>query len=78
MQPPQGALPTLYAATADAAMPGGYYGPDGMGNLRGYPVPNKPATISSDAALAAQFWTRSEELVDLRCPDFAQQPNVVA
>ena len=48
MRPWQGALPSLYAAVAEGAEPGGYYGPHGLGNLRGYPVPNKPATVSSD------------------------------
>ena len=32
-----GALPQLFAATAPAAKPGGFYGPGGLGNLKGYP-----------------------------------------
>ncbi len=72
MRPWQGALPSLYAAVAEGAEPGGYYGPHGLGNLRGYPVPNKPATVSSDGELAARLWALSERLVDLRCPDLSK------
>ncbi len=63
MQPWQGALPTLFAAVAREATNGGYYGPDGLGSMRGYPVPNEPAEVSRDADLARRFWTASEELV---------------
>ena len=68
MQPWQGALPTLYAAVADEAEPGRYYGPHGLGTLRGYPVLNKPADQSLDADLAARLWTLSEELVGVHVP----------
>ncbi|MEM1415931.1 MAG: oxidoreductase, partial [Myxococcota bacterium] len=51
MKPWQGALPTLYAAVADVT-PGGYYGPDGLGNMRGYPAANAPAKHSLDAPAA--------------------------
>ncbi len=74
MKPWQGALPTLHAAVAPEAEPGAYYGPHGLGNTRGYPVPNKPAKESHDARLAARLWTLSEGLVDLRCPDLAKRP----
>jgi len=66
MKPWQGALPTLYAAVAEEAEPGGYYGPDGFSNWRGYPAPNEPAEASADAEAAKQLWELSEELVDLR------------
>ncbi len=77
MQPWQGALPTLYAAVAEGAEPGAYYGPDGRANIRGYPAPNKPAPVSIDAGLAANLWALSQELVGLRCPDLSRQPAVV-
>jgi NAD(P)-dependent dehydrogenase (short-subunit alcohol dehydrogenase family) len=69
MQPWQGALPTLYAAVADAVEPGGYYGPHGIGGLRGYPVKAKPAADSVNPAYAKRLWTLSEEFVGLKMPD---------
>lgn len=69
MEPWQGALPTLYAAVSDRAEPGGYYGPHGFGNWRGYPAPNRPSRVSTDRELAARLFTISEALVDIRCPD---------
>ncbi|ANM31737.1 hypothetical protein ABI59_22535 [Acidobacteria bacterium Mor1] len=62
MQPWQGALPTLYAAVAPEATGGGYYGPDGLGTMRGYPAANKPARISMDAVAAERLWAVSERL----------------
>jgi hypothetical protein len=38
-----GALPTLYAAVAAEAVAGGYYGPDGIAELKGYP----PAALNT-------------------------------
>ncbi|MBW0450950.1 hypothetical protein [Paraburkholderia phenoliruptrix] len=35
---PQGALPTLFAATSPQAQGGAYYGPDRFGETRGYPA----------------------------------------
>ena len=74
MKPWQGALPTLYGAVAVEAEPGGYYGPHGLGNIRGYPVPNEPAKESRDARSAQRLWALSEGLVDLRCPDLSKRP----
>ena len=58
----QGALPTLYAATAPEAKPGGYYGPHRMGGLRGYPTEAKAPARSLDRRVAAQLWIESEKL----------------
>lgn len=56
-----GALPTLFAATAD--LPGGsYVGPDGFRNLRGHPAINPPAPQALDATAARRLWELSEEL----------------
>ena len=68
MQPWQGALPTLYAAVSPDVVPGGYYGPDGLGTMRGYPAPNTPAAASTDADAAKRLWTLSETLVGLETP----------
>ena len=61
----QGALPLLYAATAPGVQPGGYYGPDGFMEVRGYPVPAKVARQGRDDAAAARLWTVSEQLTGL-------------
>ena len=68
MKPWQGALPTLYAAVADDARGGGYYGPDGVMNMRGYPVPNKPADASTDRDAASKLWQLSEQAVGMNAP----------
>lgn len=58
----QGALPTLFAATAPAAKGGVYYGPDKMGETRGYPATAKIPAQALDAQAAARLWSVSEEL----------------
>ncbi len=73
MQPWQGALPTLYAAVSPDAVGGGYYGPDGIANMRGYPASNKPATASTDVETARRLWELSEQLVGLTTPRLEEQ-----
>ncbi|MFC4124556.1 oxidoreductase [Nocardia rhizosphaerae] len=60
----QGALPTLYAATADI-VPGAYYGPDGPLGLRGYPVRCGSSGASKDREVAAELWEFSEKMCGL-------------
>jgi NAD(P)-dependent dehydrogenase (short-subunit alcohol dehydrogenase family) len=57
-----GALPTLFAATALEATPGGYYGPDGFQEMKGHPVPAKIAAAAKDVTLAKRLWTETERL----------------
>jgi NAD(P)-dependent dehydrogenase (short-subunit alcohol dehydrogenase family) len=57
-----GALPTLFAATAPEATPGGYYGPSGFQELKGHPVPAKITAAAKDVALAKRLWAESERL----------------
>ena len=57
-----GALPQLYAATAPNAEPGGFYGPGGLGNLKGYPKACRIAPAALDAATCEQLWGASTEL----------------
>ena len=57
-----GALPQLYAATAPNAEPGGFYGPGGLGNLKGYPKACRLAPAARDAAACEQLWAMSAEL----------------
>jgi NAD(P)-dependent dehydrogenase (short-subunit alcohol dehydrogenase family) len=57
-----GALPTLYAATAPEARGGAYYGPDGRGETRGLPAPSWVSPQAMDTAAAARLWELSEKL----------------
>jgi NAD(P)-dependent dehydrogenase (short-subunit alcohol dehydrogenase family) len=62
-QPPaQGALPTLYAATAPAAQGGVYYGPHQMSEIRGFPAIAKIPAQALDRDAAARLWQVSEDL----------------
>ena len=60
--PAMGALPTLYAATSPEAKGGGFYGPDGFMQMRGYPKETNSNAKSHDQAVAARLWDVSEEL----------------
>ncbi|WP_202845450.1 SDR family oxidoreductase [Luteimonas saliphila] len=63
--PAQGALPTLYAATAPEAQGGAYYGPIGEEEKRG---PLGLATVPAaarDVEAAARLWAETERLAGL-------------
>jgi NAD(P)-dependent dehydrogenase (short-subunit alcohol dehydrogenase family) len=63
----EGALPTLYAATALEAVGGGYYGPQGFQEMRGGDVGDaKVAQQARDEAVAARLWGVCEELTGVR------------
>ena len=58
-----GALPTLYAATAVDVHGGDYFGPDGPGEMRWHhPTPVQFSAAAHDQAAAARLWAVSEEL----------------
>lgn len=57
-----GALPTLYAATMPEVKGGEFYGPDGLGQMRGHPRKTGSTRASKDAAVAAKLWRKAEEL----------------
>lgn len=57
-----GALPTLYAATADEIRGGDYIGPDGFFENTGYPKKTQSNARSHDRADAARLWGLSEKL----------------
>ncbi|MGH9823503.1 MAG: oxidoreductase [Blastocatellia bacterium] len=57
-----GALPTLYAATAPEAKPGGYYGPNGFYEMKGAPAPAYIASRAKDEAAARRLWEISVKL----------------
>ena len=56
-----GALPSLYAATADIPS-GSYIGPDGPGEFRGHPQVAAPNGRARDEETAKRLWAVSEEL----------------
>ncbi|APE33097.1 short-chain dehydrogenase [Nocardia mangyaensis] len=60
----QGALPSLFAATAHIE-PGAFYGPDGFLGLRGYPTRSASSAASKDRVLAGELWELSEKLCGL-------------
>jgi NAD(P)-dependent dehydrogenase (short-subunit alcohol dehydrogenase family) len=58
-----GALPVLYAATAQDVHGGDYFGPDGRGEMRGHhPKRVQFCAAAHDQAAAARLWAVSEEL----------------
>jgi NAD(P)-dependent dehydrogenase (short-subunit alcohol dehydrogenase family) len=57
-----GAWPTLYAATSPDAKSGHYYGPGGIGELRGNPVEVQPKPQALDPVSAARLWHISEQM----------------
>jgi NAD(P)-dependent dehydrogenase (short-subunit alcohol dehydrogenase family) len=57
-----GALPTLFAATALEDQSGGYYGPSGFQELAGHPAPAKITRVAKNVELAQRLWAMSERL----------------
>lgn len=67
MEPAQGALPTLYAATTD--LPGNsYIGPHRVREMIGWPVGVGRSRAAIDPDLAKELWTTSEELSGVSWP----------
>jgi NAD(P)-dependent dehydrogenase (short-subunit alcohol dehydrogenase family) len=63
----EGALPTLYAATSPDARDGDYYGPLGIGEMRGDVVGRaKVAPQARDEEAASRLWEICEELTGVR------------
>jgi NAD(P)-dependent dehydrogenase (short-subunit alcohol dehydrogenase family) len=63
-----GALPTLRAATDPAAAGGEYYGPGGLAQVKGCPVPVSPAARSRDESVQRRLWAESERLTGVSYP----------
>jgi NAD(P)-dependent dehydrogenase (short-subunit alcohol dehydrogenase family) len=62
-----GALPTLFAATQD--IPGdAYIGPDGPGEMRGYPTVVGRSAAAQDGEVARRLWEESERLTGVKFP----------
>ena len=60
----RGVLPQLYAATEPALAGGSYVGPDGLGELTGYPTVVESSRASRDRQLAAALWQRCAEMTE--------------
>jgi hypothetical protein len=57
----------LYAATQD--IPGGsYVGPNGPGEVRGYPLIRTPSAQALDPAVGARLWDASIRLTAIESP----------
>lgn len=68
MEPWQGALPSLYAATAEDVRAGALYSPDQDGGYRGYPAELTLMPNALDEVVAKKLWTVSEEITGVRFP----------
>ncbi|KAM3109675.1 SDR family oxidoreductase [Phormidesmis sp. 146-33] len=62
---PQGALPTLFAATSPDAKSGAYYGPNKLNEMRGFPALSKVPPQATDTDAAARLWDVSEKLTKI-------------
>jgi NAD(P)-dependent dehydrogenase (short-subunit alcohol dehydrogenase family) len=60
-----GALPSLYAATAPDATGGGYYGPSGLFELKGQPGPARIMPQAKDMNVLKRLWERAEVLTSV-------------
>lgn len=70
----KGALPQLYAATAPGVPGGSFWGPDGPGEVRGYPAPATRSPTAADPDLAVKLWDLSEHLTGVRTDLPRSQP----
>jgi len=64
--PPQGALPSLYAATAPDVRGGEYFGPSRAFGMLGPPDRARSSPRSQDVATARRLWEVSEQLTGVR------------
>ncbi len=64
----KGSLPTLMAATADEVSQGDYYGPDGPGEMAGFPTLGVIDAAALDADLATQLWATAERATGVTFP----------
>ena len=60
--PPAGALPTLYAATAEDVVGGDYYGPKGLFEMTGPPAKAYMSKHARNDDTAQKLWELSEQL----------------
>lgn len=63
-----GALPALYAASMPDVRGGEFYGPNGLGEMRGSPKRVGSSGASKDTAVAARLWEQAAELTGVSFP----------
>jgi len=68
MEPWQGALPSLYAATSPDVVAGGFYEPDGENGYKGYPTQSPIAPHALDEAVAKRLWELAEQATGVYYP----------
>ncbi|GAB3948844.1 SDR family NAD(P)-dependent oxidoreductase [Spirosoma harenae] len=68
MEPWQGALPSLYAATMPDVEGGDFYSPHEDGGYRGYPVKFPYTDNALDETTAARLWNLAEDATGIRFP----------
>src|SRR5215469_15256476 len=73
-----GALPTLYAATAPGVRGGDYFGPGGLGEMRGHPKKVRSSARSHDLGAAARLWQVSRELTAVSFAPLGGWPTLCA
>lgn len=61
-----GTLPSLFAATSPNVKPSGYYGPTGLGEIKGPVGIAKMAPAALDLHLAQRLWAEAENLVGMK------------
>ncbi len=64
-EPEMGALPSLFAATADIQS-GDFIGPCGFMEMRGYPKKGSSNKRSKNPEIAKRLWSESEKLTNVR------------
>ena len=62
----RGSWPLVYAATSPDAHGGGYYGPDGIAEIKGAPTEVKPKPHALDPATGKRLWEVSEKVTGVR------------
>ena len=65
----QGALPQLYAATAEGVRGGQFFGPDGNNEQRGNPAEVQPTAEAGDPSVGQRLWEVSERLTHVNYLD---------
>lgn len=73
----QGALPSLFAATAPEAQGGSYYGPDRFSETRGHPTLASLPPQALDQAQAGRLWRVSEQLTGMAFPAQAERQEAL-
>jgi hypothetical protein len=64
----QGSLPTLVAATGPNVVQGDYFGPDGPGELGGFPAIGKIDASALDTAVAKRLWYVGQDVTGIAFP----------